>query len=170
MGIEYLKDSVFIIDVDWSDLFVEERVRDWCKLRYPGHPNGCPNVGKSDRCPPDAPMLYDYFDDRREVCLLGVSFDIGEHMAKMKDKHGHWTRRQTKNVLYWQAGVKKRLREEVKLYMGKTDFDTWTDTPEGMGLNVFRTCIRKGLRMKKDPDDTVYKIAMIGYGQDKRWF
>ncbi len=39
----------------------------------------------------------------------------------------------------------------------------FTLCPEAMGVNVFRTLHAHGVPIRKNPLDTVYKVAMIGY-------
>ncbi len=68
------------------DLRVNMKARGWCTLRYPGHPHGCPNYNKRKTCPPQAPLIFQYFDLDGPLWLVAIQFDLAAHMARMKAK------------------------------------------------------------------------------------
>jgi hypothetical protein len=142
-------------DVPWNDLVIQEATRDWCLFPYPGHPKGCPNYGKHKACPPNASMLDEYFDKRRPVSFVVARFDLAEHEKRMMERNSGWSRRQARCVLYWQGSVRSRLKKKVMDYMKRVGYDKWSDRPEAMGLNLFRTFYKHGLKLQKDPQDFV---------------
>ena len=145
-----------------TKLVLDNRARDWCKLPYPDHPKGCPNYGKKQGCPPQAPLVGDYFNLNEDHYFVVVQFDLGKHIERMKNKHPSWSDRQAKCVLYWQGGVNKALREECQFYVAQQGGLVYNLCPEAMGVNVIKTCKAMGLPIKLRPTDTVFKVGMLG--------
>lgn len=146
-----------------GELRINYKARDWCKLPYPGHPHGCPNVGKNPDCPPLVKLVGDVFDLSRPLWMVVVSFDLKSHMARMLASHPHWTERQQRNVLYWQAGVKKLLNLESRSITEVIPGTVYTLLPEAMGVNVIATLRRLGVDVRVRPTDTVYKASLVGF-------
>lgn len=144
-------------------LVINMKAREWCKLPYPGHPKGCPNYGKKAICPPRIHTVDRVFDLEGPHWFVIEEFDLGAHAKRMKGKNPEWSERQCRCVLYWQAGVKKRLRERTKFEMVGRPGTISTDCPEAMGINVILTLRRLGVPIKTKPNQTVYKVALMGY-------
>lgn len=155
-----------IYDVSGS-LKIDPRVRDWCKLRYPGHPKGCPNYNKSSDCPERVKLIGEVFNLTEGHWFIIEPFDIKAHAWRMKLLHPKWSDRQCRCVLYWQNRVKSKLRRECMIFisgMEQPEGDIiYTLIPEAMGVNVFRTCHRLGIKMRKNPQDILYKVALVGW-------
>jgi hypothetical protein len=145
-----------------TDLRINLKARDWCKLSYPDHPKGCPNYGQRDICPPDAPLINDYFDLSQPLYLISVSFNIAEHINNMLTIHPDWSLKQAKCVLYWQGSIKKKLKIECEEFIKSHPKYSFTICPEAMGVNVITTAQRCDIAVKVKPDDIVYKIAFAG--------
>lgn len=141
-------------------LVIDERAREWCMLPYPGHPHGCPNYGKSVECPPKVGRVAEAFDLSKSHWFIVVAFNLGAHARKMKLAHPQWTARQTRNCLYWQNGVRKKLRSACQELAGQT----YTLIPEAMGVDVFRTLEKHGITLLRNPQETVYKVGLCGTG------
>lgn len=152
-----------IIEVTGS-LVIQEAAREWCKLPYPDHPKGCPAYGRKT-CPPKVGLVQDLFDLSRKHWFIIVPFDIAAHAAGMKERHPQWSDRMCRNCLYWQGGVRKELRAQARRVVGEKPGTISTDCPEAMGVNVFRTCHRHGIMMRKNPQHMVHKVALVGYGR-----
>lgn len=91
-------------------------------------------------------------------------FELSEHAARMKTKHPHWSDRQCRCVLYWQNSSRKKLREKAHLHMMQKGLNAITLCPEGMGINVYATAMRHGVRLEKIRDlSTCRHVAVIGY-------
>jgi predicted metal-binding protein len=133
-----------------------------CRLPYPAHPNGCPNYGKLEDCPPRAPYLFKFFDKNQKFCLVVYEFNMMEHMAKMRLRNPKWSDKQLRNVYYWQNTVRAKLNQVCR-NICNLGFDRFTLKPEAMGLNLFATMRKFGLKLKKNPTDIVYKIALVGH-------
>ncbi len=146
-----------------GSLVINMKARDWCLLPYPGHPKGCPNYGKKAICPPLIKTIDRVFDLRGPYWFVIEKFDLAAHAERMKEKNPEWSDRQCRCVLYWQGGVKKRLRERTKFEMVGRLGTISTDCPEAMGVNVILTLRRLGIPIKTKPDQIVYKVALIGY-------
>jgi len=144
-------------------MVIQEVTRSWCQFPYPGHPKGCPNYGIRDDCPPKASLVGDYFDLSQPHWFLLEEFDLLAHANKMKQKHPEWSERQCRCCLYWQGSVRKRLRETCRQFEHSHPGTVSVTCPEAMGVNVFRTCHRHGVSMKKNPQGIVYKVALAGY-------
>ncbi|KKK63597.1 hypothetical protein LCGC14_2992670 [marine sediment metagenome] len=136
-----------------------------CRLVYPGHPKGCPNLGKVDRCPPKAPLYNsgDYFT------IAAVQYDLAARAAQLKALHPEWTDRQCRCCLYWQGSVRKALREWIKKipttrrsYVQRAFGLDVDETPEAKGANVFAMMEKCGHPMERQqPLHTVWKVAFL---------
>jgi len=144
---------------------VNSSIRSLCVRPYPNHPKGCPNFWKKETCPPQVGLLGDIYDISKGFRVVWVEFDFGNHRIRMGRKHPNWSQRQVDCCLYWQGGVKKKLREEIQDVMyyleGRGDFLV-TDCPEAMGVNVTETMRNIGVNLEWPPEKIVRKIALIG--------
>ncbi len=143
-----------------EELVVDYRTRAWCKLPYPGHPEGCPNFGKKEICPPRAPLIEQVI--KPPFFLVGVKFNLKKHTERMKRKHPDWSKRKARCLLYWQKKVNKRLRELSEKVSSNIPDSKIVYIPEATGVDVFETCRKNGLTLDKNPDEIVWKIAIIG--------
>lgn len=146
-------------------LIITPRTRDWCTLKYPGHPKGCPMYGKRPECPPDAPLVEDWINLSKPHWFVISEFDIKDHMRKMKNKHPNWTERQCRNPYYWQGSVRSKLRKECQLFCSNYEGTVSTLLPEAMGVYVFGSARKIGIEIRRIPMEIIYKIALIGYGK-----
>jgi len=147
-----------IVKIDEVDINL--RAREWCKLPYPNHPNGCPNYSVREDCPPKAPIWNEYIEC--PCILVGLKFNLKEWIENMKAKHPNWSERQCKCCLYWQGKVRKELRNICNKIKGKDESLFISYTPEAMGVQVINTAVKAGLDVKVKPKDYVWKIAIIG--------
>ena len=150
-----------IIDVTGT-LCIQYSVRHWCKLPYPGHPKGCPNYGKSDVCPPKVCFVSEFIDLNMDHYFVVEKFDLGSFAKSMKEKHPHWSDKQCKCCLYWQNGVRKRLKSKCSTFIQDRPGYIYTLIPEAMGVNVFQTAHRHNLMISRKNPIVVYKIALVG--------
>ena len=150
--------SLFLIG---DNLVIDKKARQWCKLPYDGHSNGCPNYNRKETCPPRAPVVEDYFNLNKDLWLIAIEFNLTKQIEKMKTLHPEWSNKQAKCLLYWQPKVNKTLKSEVHFFMIDKDL-TYTLCPEAMGINVIQTAKNLGLPIEKRPIDKVYKIAFVG--------
>lgn len=133
----------------------------WCRLPYQDHPDGCPQYGGPDNCPPKAPYIWDAMAP--PFYMVIAEFDLSAHVADMHRKFPDWTDRQCKNVLYWQNGNKKevRLRAERAMRLGKLNACTYR--PEAMGVNVYATAAIAGVKLDRIRDMQICtRVAIIG--------
>ena len=128
----------------------------WCRLPYHGHPKGCPNWPGCIRSRPDFAEIK---KDDYEWFAVVERFDLKAHSAKMKDKFPQWTERQCRNPLYWQSGVRKRLKEKAKTLIANDSI--LLDIPEACGINMFATMDLVGVELVMNPD-LVQKIMIVG--------
>ena len=147
------------------NIILDERAGDgtWCSLPYPNHKKGCPNLGK-EQCPPNAPRFKDIAEPPYYAVV--VSFDLKAHAERMKEKHPKWSERQCRNLLYWQGGVRKKLKNEA--YKLKEDLKKAfekpfivLEIPEANGVNVFTTMSKSGKRMEISKPDTIHKVMLV---------
>jgi len=144
-----------------NDVVIDLRAREWCKMVYPDHPKGCPNYGRRITCPPQAPIWSDVMEG--PYVLVGIEFNLREWARKMKEKHPEWSERQCRCCLYWQGKVRKQLRIECEKIKEQNPELVISYCPEAMGVHVFETCYKNGIKLHKNPQDTVWKIAVIGF-------
>lgn len=162
-------------------LFFIENPIDLCKLKYSGHPNGCPNIihnlnilktNKKPKlsCPPFAKRLsekYDLFNQDKYFCY--VKFNLKKQKERMKLLHPNWTDKQCRCLLYWQKSVVKILEKKclsfvlfAKNIIESKEKYNYELIPEAMGLNVFETAAYHNIILERNPQNYVYKIAFIG--------
>ena len=149
-----------VIDVT-GNLCIQYQVREWCKLPYSGHPKGCPNYGISSICPPQVCLVNEFIDLTKKHYFIIEEFNLAEHIKKMSLLHPGWTDKQCRCCLYWQNGVRKRLKQKCHLFVNQHPNYIFTLIPEAMGVNVFRTAHRYKLMIRKNPI-IVYKVALTG--------
>lgn len=140
-------------------LDITEKTKEWCKLPYPDHTNGCPNFGKREDCPPTKIILTNEISE--PFYFIGVKFDLEEHAKKMKERNPEWTDRQCRCVLYWQPKVRKVLKDTCENFIKNKNLVYYT-CPEALGLNLFTTCAKHGIKLDHNPQKIVWKIAIVG--------
>ena len=72
-----------------------------------------------------------------------------------------WTDRQCRNPLYWQGGVRKRLREKAQKVANISPNSIILDIPEACGIDIFETMVRIGIKLERNPD-IVKKVMIVG--------
>lgn len=148
-----------------QDVVIDMRTPKWCQMKYPDHPNGCPNVGKKKGCPPSAPFWNDVA--KPPYILVAIRFNLANWAAQMKSLHQGMSDRQAECCLYWQGTVRKLLRkkceETIELWNSLGPVRNWKIfyCPEAMCVHVFETCYKNGIKLHKNPKDFVWKIAII---------
>ena len=141
-----------------SDVVYDSRARDgtWCTLTYPNHPKGCPNF--PDCC--ESRPSFEEYSGFKWIAVI-EKFDLKSHAKMMKEKHPKWSERQCKNLLYWQSGVRYRLRKKAESITYPVMGDVLLDIPEAKGVNLFATMAKHGLFLKSNPV-YVHKIMLVG--------
>lgn len=142
-------------------IIVDYDCRNFCTIPYPNHPRGCPNFNKHEDCPPKAKFVDDVFDFDKDLFFVIEEFNLKAHMTLMKERHPHWSVLQCKNLLYWQGGVRKKLKNKTKAFM--TPDMIYTLLPEAMGVMVIDTAKALKVPIEKTPEIRVFKIALVGY-------
>ena len=131
-----------------------EMVRGWCRMPYPGHPQGCPNAG-------DCSLFLDDLQERvrlaSRVHLVWVVFDLDEQERRMAEIHPDWTSRQCRNLLYWQRGVRRDLREAASTLFPHGDLVIGA---EGGGVDFYLTMRRIGVPLDTMRD--LHDVRVIG--------
>jgi hypothetical protein len=154
--------QIYTFQVDFA---FDLRVRGLCGSPYPGHRHGCPkfNSGYPD-CPPDAPKVFDFFDERSDFFFVINEFNIEEHIKKMAAAHPRWTDRQLRCCLYWQSTARKQLSQKLAHVLAQNKFCGFISTtcPEAMGVNVTETVQRIGIKLEWPPKQIARQIALVG--------
>jgi len=137
----------------------------WCRSPYHNHPNGCPNFPKCIQAREDFRELA----KRYPVWYAVVeTFDLKAHALDMMAKHPErigkkgqilpaWTEQQGRTPIYWQGGVRKRLREKARALHGNVILDI----PEAHGIDVFSTMAEVGIILERTPN-IVRKVMLVG--------
>jgi len=138
----------------------------WCRLRYPGHPKGCPNFGQRDTCPPQAPPIGQVIDLAQPVWLVWNTFDLGGYAERMRQRHPDWSERQLRCCLYWQGTARKELRKRLDAFMserfGFGAFDmAAVQVPEAHGVDLTLMMARIGIYLWP-LGDTACQVALVG--------
>jgi hypothetical protein len=124
--------------IDPSKIVYDKKFQGLCKAPFHGHPNGCPNYGKKEGCPPGIPLLDSVFDFNSEMFAIYTAFPVGEFADRMRLGHPKWSEhsRQWYNPRLWQGTARKEHRLEIENFMAQySDFEI-DRTPEGHGVNV----------------------------------
>jgi hypothetical protein len=149
-----MKSIVYLKEV----IYNHEARGPWCALPYQNHKHGCPNLLKGCTMKrPDFLLIKDNYDWYAVV----EEFDLLSHAKRMKDKYPGWTDRQCRNPLYWQGGVRKRLREKAQQVANTSPKSIILDIPEACGVDVFKTMEHIGIVLEKTPN-IVKKIMLVG--------
>lgn len=146
------------------------RARDgtWCKSPYPGHPKGCPNF---PRCPSEHKDFYSLLrsieitrmeepDKKIRWFAVVEEFDLKTYADQRKLSYPKYSERQARNLIYWQNGVRSRLRKKTYAQV-ESSGDIVLEIPEACGVNVFETMALVGVQIDRHPD-IVRKIMMLG--------
>lgn len=135
-------------------------VRQWCKLPYPNHPNGCPMYDTRFSCPPYASK----FDELVEppYYLVIQEFDLEAQEKRMKERHPEWSKKMCRNCRYWQNSLMKRIIAEAQAYLWKFPQGIILKRPEANGVNLFATCRLHGIKLEVNPQKIVKKMVIIG--------
>ncbi len=145
---------------------INHAVRGVCTRPYPGHPRGCPNYGKRNTCPPQAPLFEEFFAEDRPFYLIYNVFPIGEHIKKMSKKHKEWSERQLSCCLYWQSTARKQLKNRIDIFlsrMRKRENLIVETVPEALGVDITGTMKKIGITLEWPPRLLAYQVALAGY-------
>lgn len=154
-------------EIHLTQIIYDKRARngEWCTLPYPNHPKGCPNF---PWCPT---KFYDFKDirDKYQWSAVIEVFDLQQYALENKRIHPSWSDRQCRNLLYWQGGVRSRLRTKAWTIVEKDGIVL--EIPEACGINVFETMRIVGIIIEKKPQ-IVHKIMLVGnlIGKKQRGF
>jgi hypothetical protein len=146
------------------EIAYEPGVRRYCRFPYKNHPNGCPNWGVVEGCPPNVRNFVDVYRDK--VIFAALGFYIPDYLKVRREVHADWGNDALLNLRHWQNGLNKDLR----IFAGeKTPVGYVMERcPEAMGVNIFETCSRAGLKLIRNPlvngvdDGWVYKVMFFG--------
>jgi hypothetical protein len=133
-----------------------------CRLPYPGHPRGCPNFGKKGGCPPGCPPIQARLDLSLPVYAVVSSFDLADHVLRMRLRHPRWTERQLRNCLYWQPRARKRLRAVLATFLFDHPDYIADLSSEAGGVDVTATLRRVGIELEWPPRNIAKQVALAG--------
>jgi hypothetical protein len=133
----------------------------WCTLPYPGHKNGCPNFGKHNDCPPQAPYFLDVY--KPEVHVAFMRFDFGDFLERKRRIHPDWTERALRNPWHFQGHLDSKLRNFVKAELDNPMLKNFVvvSSPEAMGVNMHMTARRTEVELEWPPMKQMYRVALI---------
>jgi hypothetical protein len=135
----------------------------WCTLPYPDHPDGCPNFNTRETCPPVTQSIQDIID--RPYYLVGIKFDLASHANRLKMKHPHWSERQARCVLYYQARLNKQLWAKAEVFTRQLGSDfIFVKKPEAHGVDMFTLCQKYRIHLACDylHQKYIYKFVIVG--------
>jgi len=141
---------------------INSGVRAYCKLPYPGHPQGCPNFNKRDICPPKAPLIDKIIDISKPVYCIINRFDLNAHASAMRARHPNWSEKQIFCCLYWQGKARKQLRLKVNDFLGSHPDYIALYCPEGSGVDLVATVKQFGLEFEWPARKYAYQVALVG--------
>ena len=139
-------------------------VRSLCTKVYPGHPKGCPNYGRRDTCPPHAPMIEEILDLREVFYLIWNSYNLSDHVARMRSRHPGWSSRQLNCCLYWQQTARGELTNQIRIFLESQPLRVFEiiRCPEACGVNVTASMKSVGIDLEWPPVMRAYQVAIAG--------
>lgn len=144
------------------ELVVDMKMRGICRKAYPGHPKGCPNFNKAERCPPKASKITDSLDLSQPVYAVYNKFDFGLHCGRMRSLHPEWSVRQVECCLYWQGTARKALKQKIVDFLCDHPGLTVLTCPEAQGVNITATMANAGIKLEWPPVNATYQVALAG--------
>lgn len=145
------------VELDW-----DPRVRGYCKLPYPRHPDGCPMYGKRSECPPEAPPLDEILDLSKPTYVVAITYDIKGHYERLRRDHPDLSEAQIRIPYLWQGRARKILKEAVEVAKREIPNRLVLWTPEANGVNFMTTMLKIGIVLKFPPEGIAYQIAVMG--------
>ena len=151
---------------NWCEVkpVIDYLVRGLCAKPYPGHPKGCPNLNKNNKCPPKAPRIEELLDLSKSIFAVYNVFKFGEYVDLMKLKHPDWTKRQLECCLYWQGTARKQLKLIIKNFLKEYPEFLVIGTPEACGVDLTKTMQSVGINLEWPPVNFTYQIVLAGIG------
>ena len=148
----------------------------FCKLPYPGYPEGCPNYNHNPHCPPHAIYFGNYANQYTHFTLIYAFFHFMAYKIRMKLKHPDWGDKQLGNSRLWQSQIKRMLKEKVQTLMTSSDdlvfgcgSGMW-DQPsmEAAGIDVVKTCNYAGIPVffAKEKQDSYILVCLLCQKQE----
>jgi hypothetical protein len=133
----------------------------WCTLPYPNHIAGCPNFGKRQDCPPEAPYFLDIYRSRAFVAFL--CFDFEKYLEIKKQIHPDWTDKALRNPRHWQDHLRMVLKKSVADTLKMSELSDYEAVynPEAMSVNVHATCQAVGLELEWPPQKKMHRLAFL---------
>ncbi|KKK93378.1 hypothetical protein LCGC14_2693470, partial [marine sediment metagenome] len=153
------------------ELVINYKVRFLCTVPYPNHRKGCPNYNQRKSCPPNCKKIEDLiYTDSVVVYAIWSVFNFGFHVKKMEQKHPDWSRRQLECCLYWQGTARKRLHQEIEMFLKKWNKFSWLVicTPEACGVDITATMKKIGYELEWPPKNITYQVAVAGLSKPPR--
>lgn len=141
---------------------IQNTLMQLCLAPYPGHPNGCPNYGRKDGCPPQSPRYWETLDTDKGIYVIFNAFDIGAHIKQMLERHPKWSDRQARYCLYWQGTARKQLREKIWRFSQEHPGLAIVNCPEAQGVDVTPTMAGVGVELEWPPRKIAYQIVLAG--------
>lgn len=160
--------------VNKNTVIFSEKTREWCKLPYPGHPRGCPNYGKNEKCPPRSKIRTDILERHESFILAYATFDVTGYVTRMKLVHPDWSDRQLRNSRYWQGSLKKMLLDfirtnfDYKEILGAGSGFMNSQSMESAGIDVFATLNRNGITFDRTARKFIIMVSLLIPSNRKR--
>lgn len=142
---------------------VERSVRGICVKPYHGHPKGCPNFGKCDRCPPNVPFWRNVYGVDHQAYAVVNCHSIGAHIVKQRRKYPEWSEYQVRNCLHWQPRARAHLDKMIAHALKDSRCIGYQaeKTPEAMGINVTQTMKEAGVDLEWPPVNHARQVALL---------
>ena len=147
---------------------IDKSVIALCRKPYHGHPKGCPNWDKNDRCPTKVGLIESIFDLSLPIFAIYNKFDFRAHKDRLRKKResegkSPFTQRQLECCLYWQGTARKQLKAKIADFKKAHGNLVILDTPEATGVNVTETMRAIGIELEWPPINYTYQVVLAGH-------
>ena len=152
-----------------ESIVITKKTEKWCQLPYPGHKKGCPNYMKSKTCPPNVTYIGKFIHQFNLFLLIWAEFDFKKYKELRFEEHPEWSKNQVKCVLYWQASIKKILKNKIKTIKNTSDyllscgsgFGNSIKSMEAVGINVFATLKNNNIDFEIKPQNKILLVCLL---------
>jgi len=158
------------MEIEPATLVFTEKVREWCKLPYPGYKHGCPSNCEA-RNTPTSEWEKRVKNNHDVFTLVWIELDFAEYKRLRKMDHENWSERMLGNSRHWQNSVKSLLSayltenyplcDTCASCLGAGSGLKGQPSMEACGIFVFNTLVKNGIKFEKKPMTKDLMVTLV---------